>query len=63
MDPSGYDIWVDDHNIDDVGEQTPFRATVIERTRDGLITPRADDDAAGLEVVTGRLGEPGPSRT
>lgn len=72
MDPSDYEIWVDDHTIDDDGniialvrharagvdpqvgrlfmvgdgEQTPFPARVIERTREGLVILRAEDDAA-----------------
>ena len=72
MDPSSYEIWVDDHTIDDDGniialvkharpgvdpqvgkvfmvgdgEQTPFPARVIERTRDGLVILAAEDNAA-----------------
>ncbi len=72
MDPSDYEIWVDDHTIDDDGniiglvkharggvdpqvgmvfmvgdgEQTPFPARVIERTRNGLVILAAEDDAA-----------------
>jgi|GEM_PF-3693607 len=72
MDPSDYQIWVDDHTIDDDGniialvkharagvdpqvgkvfmvgdgEQTPFPARAIERTRDGLVILAAEDDAA-----------------
>jgi hypothetical protein len=89
MDPSEYEIWVDDHNIDDDGnivalarharpgvdpqvgkvfavgdgEQTPFPATVIERTRDGVIVLRAEDGAADLRLMAGYVGGPGPSTT
>jgi len=88
MDPSQYEIWVDDHNIDDDGnivglvrhagrdvdpqvgksflvgdgEQEPFRATVIERTRDGLITLRADDEPSPLRTAGGRPDRP-PARS
>ncbi len=88
MDPSQYESWVDDHNVDDDGntvglvrharpgvdpqvgksflvgdgEQEPFRATVIERTRDGLITLRADD-VPSVHVTAGHAGGLEPSPT
>ncbi len=72
MDVTDYELWVDDHTIDDDGnivtlakyaragvepevgkvflvgdgEQTPFRARVVERTGDGLVVLRALDDPA-----------------
>lgn len=89
MDPSDYEIWVDDHNIDDDGnivalarharpgvdpqvgkvftvgdgEQTPFPATVIERTRGGLIILRAEDGESDLRLMAGYVGGTGPSTT
>ncbi len=89
MDPSEYEIWVDDHNIDDDGnivgivrhakagvdpqvgkvfmvgdgEQTPFAATVIERTREGLVILRAEDHSPMLHVIAGHGGSPEPSTT
>ena len=86
---SDYDIWVDDHNIDDdsniiglvkharagvdphagkvfmVGddEQTPLPATVIERTREGIVILRAEDDKPILHVIAGHGGATGPSTT
>ncbi|HEX3621329.1 MAG TPA: hypothetical protein VHT97_03340 [Acidimicrobiales bacterium] len=72
MDVADYDLWVDDHTIDDDGnivtlakyaragvepevgkvflvgdgEQTPFRARVLQRTDEGLVVLRALDDPA-----------------
>jgi len=72
MDVGDYELWVDDHTIDDEGnivtlaryagagiepevgkvflvgdgEETPFRARVVERTGDGIVVLRALDDPA-----------------
>lgn len=72
MEPADYQIWVDDHHINDDGDivalarhartgvepevgesylvgdgdQTPFRAQVIDLGDDGVVILRALDDAA-----------------